>query len=129
MSIEALKELAAKVEAGQFISRFNGPEHRVWPGMEDMNSMKRHHLRYSYHGSLDAAKALHDAVLPGWHGVVETDGEVNLADVPRSPSGTYSAGEIITVQEKDPARAWLLAILKALIAQGEPVRALSEGDE
>lgn len=105
MNIEALKELAAKVEAGQFISRFDGPEHLVWPGMEDMNSLKRHHLRYAYHGSLDAARALHNAVLPGCHVSIFIPGKVTVEDV----NGNYHEGE-----DENVSRAWLLAILRAL---------------
>lgn len=52
----------------------------------------------SYKGSIDAAKALHDALLPGAKFVVFTDGAY--------VNGTLGSG-------KDPARAWLLAILKA----------------
>lgn len=62
----------------------------------------------AYRGSLDAALALHEALLPGWGGVAGTDG---LARV-------YKGGRVQTVTEfarinGQPARAWLLAILRA----------------
>jgi hypothetical protein len=59
-------------------------------------------------GSLDAARALHEAVLPPDHQWVVG----SMRDGKRSL--TFSgAGD-----EPNPARAWLLAILKALAAQG-----------
>jgi len=70
----------------------------------------------AYHGSLDAALALHNAVLPGWEWRLRG----NRAWVWRTPSDLQESGEV----EGDdfnglPARAMLLAILSALIAQGE----------
>ena len=75
----------------------------------------------AYDGSLDAAKSLHDAVLSGW--TVEKlcewhrDGQsVGWGAVLRQhvdPPATISAGLFGT----NPARAWLLAILEALISQ------------
>ncbi len=68
-------------------------------------------------GSLDAAKTLHEAVLPSWEFGV-TYNEENGA----KPSAfvAVEGGELgFEATNKDPARAWLLAILKALIAQSE----------
>lgn len=79
----------------------------------------------AYNGSLDAAKALHEAVLPGW-GVTSL---CQLWDV--TPSGEYigigndwaielhhSNGDVQSHEAcataSDPARAWLLAIIRAL---------------
>lgn len=57
----------------------------------------------AYCGSLDAAKALHDALLPGWDWGVYADKSCWLGsmDIDFSEKSTC------------PARAWLLAILKA----------------
>jgi hypothetical protein len=61
-------------------------------------------------GSLDAAKALHEAVLPDWHWNISKDGVAPIVIASRlRPIPTV--GRSIT-----PARAWLIAILKALIA-------------
>lgn len=68
----------------------------------------------SYHGSLDAAKALHEALLPGWF--------------PGMSQNVHSGQWFAWVQDKftyhfkanhqdNPARAWLLAILRAYEAQ------------
>ena len=75
-----------------------------------------------YFGSLDAAKALHEALLPGWEvnasmspcqGGWET--AINLWNGRMAPD---SCEVIILDHEADtPARAWLLAILDALIAK------------
>lgn len=62
----------------------------------------------AHEGSLDAAKALHDALLPGWRFEVR----VSNAEVWSSYKLAFSA-EVID----NPARAWLLAILKAYQAQ------------
>lgn len=63
----------------------------------------------AYNGSLDAAKALHEALLPGW-------------DWGRDPNGynwvSMHTNEIGCADNGDtPARAWLLAILKAYRSQ------------
>lgn len=69
----------------------------------------------AFHGSLDAAKALHDALLPGWKWGVGFGVTIGFASVcPRSQSPRAA----FTVEHTDPARAWLLAILRAL--EGEP---------
>lgn len=105
----ALQDLLAKVEAGwppDIDTPYMPPFHAVWP------DWRAQHAWLANQGSLDAAKALHEAVLPGWkwgrqwscHMWVEPD------DMPGRSERHYGTGA-------DPARAWLIAILKALIAQ------------
>ena len=77
------------------------------------------HFISSYEGSLDATKALHDAVLP----------RVNQYTIDEGPSGCGCSiviwpnglsGDLeleFEGYDDHPARAWLLAILEALIAQ------------
>ena len=100
---ESLAELIAKVEAGDATN--DGSMFRVfgdkWTTCFD-----------AFHGSLDAAKALHDAVLPEYgYGVIGTmsDGDCRACVVPKidNPPEYHGRSEI-------PARAWLLAILRAL---------------
>jgi hypothetical protein len=66
-------------------------------------------IKAYFHNSIDAAKALHDALHPGVRveifGPVDGDWGVNLP-------------EIDTVFGPNLARAWLLAILKAKQAEG-----------
>jgi hypothetical protein len=73
----------------------------------------RHPLALAaFHGSLDAAKNLHDVMLPGWgyrvspqYAIVLESG-VSYGVEPKNRDATM----------KTPARAWLLAIVRALIA-------------
>lgn len=108
--LEALIQLRDKVKAG---------EKSYWPGNDFHFAMGGKNYEYvgntpgalecdrAYHGSLDAAKALHEAVLPGWAWTLCNDGK---AHVLRTGSEPWSYAET-------PARAWLLAILEALISQ------------
>ena len=112
---EALAELIAKAEAGEL------PQPRDFRAalevpMQDMRyTQMPNDARAAYGGSLDAAKALHEAVLPGWR----WDVTVHAASVqdskakpnPRFPSSWGLFDGCIT---DNPARAWLLAILRAL---------------
>jgi dihydrodipicolinate synthase/N-acetylneuraminate lyase len=112
--LEALKALAAKVEAGdrfidaELVSVFG----KFGPPEDGLTWLARN----AYHGSLDAAKALHEAVRPGWDvltigqdfqdwkvGIIHQDGG----------SGEWCSSPT------NPARAWLMAIIQALIAQEE----------
>lgn len=70
----------------------------------------------AYHGSLDAAKALHEALLPGWVasvGIAFDGDEVSAIVGPTGREDRYHEGKLIG----PPARAWLLSILKAYEAQ------------
>jgi hypothetical protein len=68
-------------------------------------------------GSIDEAKALHEAVLPEncyWWIENRPDG--------RQQAGVTvgNLGRAFKSEGDDPARAWLIAILKALIAEAQP---------
>ena len=67
----------------------------------------------AFHGSLDAAKALHDAMLPGWsfYAWVNPPGDycVDVAHLDEP--------EICGRHATSIARAWLLAILRAMKAK------------
>ena len=60
-------------------------------------------------GSIDAAKALHEAVLPGyrWGRQWSEHMWVEIADIPGRSDRYYG-------ENSDPARAWLIAIIRAL---------------
>ena len=75
----------------------------------------------AFNGSLDAAHALHEALLPGHGAVIQTFGFVRIYrdpvdDLPFSEADFVSHG----TGQCCPARAWLLAILRAYAAQQEP---------
>lgn len=108
--VEALKDLLAKVEHGEDVPRYG----RADPcGL----GQARMRLEDACAGSLDAAKALHEAVLPGWHWTVASDGSVVLREC--DGEGVHvplKHRDVMVIDVEDPARAWLCAILKALIA-------------
>ncbi len=112
--IDALQELLAKVEAGDRGTGLNTIS--VFP--EPKQAM---YCADAFYGSLDAAKALHEAVLPGsdWfvhmHTAAPSVGRwhVTLRPHQNNHPRMREVGPIIG----EPARAWLIAILSALIAQ------------
>lgn len=66
----------------------------------------------AYFGSLDAAKALHEALLPEWGWTLDAGDGAYVEN-----RGDF--GDIITADVPgNPARAWLLAILRAKVAEG-----------
>lgn len=102
--LKALKELACKIEAGEW---FPGLAQLSFGGVQNY-----HNALSAYHGSLDAAQALHEAALPGYVWDVNGYGSalVWVRDDPKRYAEAYL---------DNPARAWLLAIVRALIAQEE----------
>jgi len=96
----ALQALLMKVEAGEW-----------WANLPRPDILHTDLCWKAFNGSLDAAKALHEAVIPNhawdiWRGIG--------ADCVRY-YGCNLPG-IDTAYHEDPARAWLIAILRALIA-------------
>lgn len=69
--------------------------------------------RQAHNGSLDAAKALHDALLPEWDWSVKETVEGWLATVSK-PINIHTQTE---VSFDNGARAWLLAVLRAYAAR------------
>lgn len=63
-------------------------------------------------GSLDAAKAMHEALLPGWWYSLDWV-MASVTNGPDDDDGPWFNAAI----EGNPARAWLLAILRAHAAQ------------
>ena len=102
---DALTELLAKVEAGNF-------NWNAW-ATPPLNRALMGKVEDSYNGSLDAAKALHEAVLPdySWQLFEEDSGEFSSLVSKRADPKFYEEE-----WHAYPARAWLIAILKALIA-------------
>ena len=91
---DALNALLERVEAGTI------------DGMTPHCDLPAMHVLGAYVGSLDAAKALHEAVLPVYRFRIEDF----RAEIWWGPSGPFiGASEI-------PSRAWLIAIIRALSA-------------
>ena len=119
--IEALKQLAEKVEAGEEYATMGHTAlcRDAFPKPDDFDGSREAYAKSGAqmailawkNGSLDAAKALHEAVLPGHYFTIY--GSSALV------SSKNDDWEEIVAIKGNPARAWLLAILKALIAQEE----------
>lgn len=112
--LEALEELVAKVEAGEIQEGLNTSS--VFEKPHDMLAVD------AFHGSLDAALKLHEAVLPQARQYsIVTDLICVNVHVCAWPDGLAAEREIQGEgwSESNPARAWLHAILKALIAMEE----------
>lgn len=112
---DALRALLAKVEAGEWD---DVDDNALWTlDADDIEQTFGSALTsqiyrgwHAYAGSLDAAKALHEAVLPGWDwGRSAASGQFYVWNTGEGPASAMSNNE-------DPARAWLICILKALIA-------------
>lgn len=114
---DALTRLADAVEAGT-IGQFRNLDSELGNG----NGI---HGKRAYNGSLDAAKALHEAVLPGWHVTslcqlwdVTTSGEYIGIGNDWSIELHHSNGDVrphgACATSNDPARAWLLAVIRAM---------------
>ena len=113
------EELLSKVKAGAWdcgdaVAALN--EERVDQDFGRALGAQMYRGYHAYCGSLDAAKALHEAVLPEWSWQVNV-----LHRVPRGAVWLGSTGDgdlqLFQTDADTPARAWLIAILKALIAK------------
>lgn len=117
--LDALRELLAKLEAGDFPLMHKtlsaaGIAHNSY-GQD-----QRGYAWESFNGSLDAAKALHEAVLPEWNMEMEICGQYTAVSVANDETGQWEEGADNPYAEPcNPARAWLIAVIKALIAQEE----------
>ena len=116
---QALIELRDKVKAGDDAGFRRANRAAFSTPCQDLAlQLREEHCRHAYKGSLDAAKALHEAVLPGWfiRSLVQRGEEIwkvviwpdfSIVGIEDMKAGTSS----------NPARAWLIVILEALIAQ------------
>lgn len=122
--LEALKALAEKVEAGAFDAVPGGAQSPMFNAFMDVaecafgmyGPVALPRLSWdTYKGCLNSAKALMDAVLPGW------DIQINTYEDDTFEASVSHPRKVKTYDGVSPcmARAWLLAILKALIAQEE----------
>lgn len=106
---ETLAALIAKVEAGTAEGRIgNDVFYLAFP--DDFGSAAYD----AYHGSLDASVGFVEAVLPGWTWYMSSDGEATVWD--ERLQGCTSI-TVCKAAAASPARALLLAALRALAAQ------------
>ena len=103
---QALRDLLVKVEAGEW-----------WGDLPRPDYLHTDLCWKAFNGSLDAAKALHDAVLPGWgYHCGEYGARVWL-----HAGDEWRPEKRQDVELADqPARAWLICIIRAIIAQATP---------
>ncbi len=104
---QALQDLRDNVVAGES-DYFD--EACDWFGTENTNN-----LIIAYNGSLDAALALHNAVLPGWGITIGTENNGEFHVIVGSVENVKLYSEAFNVIM---SRSWLQAILSALI-EGE----------
>lgn len=131
--LEALRALAEKVEAG------DGETDYWWEVFD--SRLARVSSQGAFYGSFDAAKALHEAVLAGWRVACIRQGDEQDTEYQDCEAGdwfvnlfsadfeavSWAAGDEVGIDvlsgmkadawSKDPARAWLLAIIRALIQE------------
>jgi hypothetical protein len=107
---DALQELLTKVEAGELTSIAKGYHLAMGGKAYEWEGATKGALDAdnAYRGSLDAAKALHNAVLPNKDSLLYIS-STNSRAVAGVKFGTAT----------NPARAWLIAILKALVSETE----------
>lgn len=109
-----LDKLIAAVEAGVFPADTSASDLGLVGAYDGMPVIKTMYSAFT--GSLDAAKRLHDALLPGWVWKRQVHpGPVASLGVWEPPK--FVMGQSVFETDDNPARAWLLAILKALRAQ------------
>lgn len=106
--IEALDSLLEKVRAGGDLFPATEADCAFPTGQNGTRQLAKAHLAYM--GSLDAAKALHEAVLPGWGWELHDNGACTVFD--HEESFLYVVGNSDT-----PARAMLIAVLEGLKAK------------
>jgi len=104
--LQALKDLATKVEAGENVATMYFANCWVTGFGWGYNACN--------HGSLDAALSLHKAVVPEWRWLIEATGSCSLYDRDENLATVIDVDDV-----NPPARAWLLAIIKAKIAESE----------
>lgn len=113
--VEALRALLGKVEAGERVS-FGDTDDICAALIPGATLADAGMFRAACEGtSLDAALALHNAVLPGWTWSTADDAH---------DERWFVVGDGVDYETEEtyndtPARAWLCAILKALIAEQE----------
>tara|TARA_R110000850_G_C9766480_1_gene446952 strand:+ start:238 stop:609 length:372 start_codon:yes stop_codon:yes gene_type:complete len=118
---DRLIKLLAVVEAGT-----------LWRGnVQSVTDLKlnKHLVFQANHGSLDAARALHEAVLQGWawtkgFSIVDAGSTFITVFLEHEDDNKW---EVFFGANDNSARAWLIAILKALIA-GEDTNANDKGE-
>ena len=109
--ITALRALEKAVEAGN--------RWETWGTTDCPMRLSSIYARNAFNGSLDAAKALHDAVLPWCNQYTIDEGPSGCgAHIVCWPDGLSGERQLeYKGYAETPSRAWLIAIIRAMIAQ------------
>lgn len=113
---QALQRLLDAVEAGTDVENHHAA---AFPSENAYGKCTWHDSLKASRGSLDAAKALHDALLPGWINRMNLCGQgagVSVCHVELSDWETDFAICVDNAPVDNPARAWLLALIRAVMA-------------
>ena len=121
-----LDKLIAAVEAGDLPEAvFHGSSsiRGHWAYTTGLDVEQRRWVFLAYNGSLDAALRLHEALLPGWeYALYGPNDSYHLHQAQLETPAMRAALDIgfspISGEAESPARAWLLAILRAIKAKG-----------
>lgn len=111
--IKALDELIDAVESGGDAIQHNIyiKAAHAFPPENAYGKCLFYEVPHAFCGSLEAANALHEALLPGW------EWEIRKINYPKKISYVTLRGkkfrELMKSENQNPARAWLIAILKA----------------
>ena len=106
---KALSLLIEKVRDGEANGKFGPIMSAYWDLSTQICAVR------AYNGSLDAARNLHDELLPGWGwNVGYTQG---VQRVLTTVWAREAEQDEVDATSTDPARAWLLAILKAKLSE------------
>ena len=118
--IKALDELIDAVESGGDAIQHNIyiKAAHAFPPENAYGEYTFHEVARAFYGSLDAAKALHEALLPGWAWKIMTTNYPEKTSYVVMLKGR-KVRDLMASGNQNPARAWLIAILKAYRAQME----------
>ena len=101
--LEELEDLLRMVVSNEDLTWYD-----FWPLSHDEPAIW---AREAYDGSLDSAKKAHEVFLPEWEWMLHDDGCAAVF----VPSYTIGGRDRFSGNATNPARAWLIAIIYALI--------------
>lgn len=115
---EALKPLTKAVEAGEWLAVEIHAKALARAARDIGDRWPAHEAMKAFNGSLDAAKDLHDVLLPGFWYLLKP-GHAMVGD-------DFSANNDAEGFAPTTARAWLLAILRAKLGEDAELNAIAD---
>ena len=113
--------MTRKEELAALLSKVKLEDHRVgmWEALSDpLHPHVPEYARQAFLGDLAAAKRLHDAVLPNWtvsvtQNMWHLDWKVYVTFI-NDAGAAIERGGYSACDDNNPARAWLIAIIRGL---------------